>query len=228
MTDAHPPVRAAIVDYGMGNLFSVGRACEVAGMDVAITTDPRDLSSAELVILPGVGAFGDAMADLERSGMAEALRATVAEGRQLWGICLGLQLLFDRSDEMGDHAGLGIIPGPVVRLPQAIEAGRATIKVPIVGWSSVLPAEGAAWDGTPLDVVPDGTWMYFVHSFHARPSAPGVTVAEAPLPDGSARYCAAVSHGNVFATQFHPERSGEAGQRMYRRMAELVIKNREV
>lgn len=226
MTDALPPVRTAIVDYGMGNLFSVGRACEVAGMEVAITTDPRDLASAELVILPGVGAFGDAMVDLERAGMAEALRETVAEGRQLWGICLGLQLLFDRSEEMGDHAGLGLIPGTVARLPQTIEAGRATVKVPIVGWSGVLPAEGASWDGTPLDVVPGGTWMYFVHSFHARPSGTGIMVAEAPLPDGSARYCAAVSHGNVFATQFHPERSGEAGQRMYRRMAELVAARR--
>lgn len=222
------PIRAAIVDFGMGNLFSVARSCELAGMTPEITDDPAQLHTADLVILPGVGAFGDAMEALRARGLDRALVEVAAAGRPLWGICLGLQLLMDVSHEMGEHRGLGIIPGTVERLPQHQETGRAWPKVPKVGWSPVDAPAGGDWAGTPLDILHAGTWFYFVHSYRAVPADRSVIVAETRLVPGddASTYCAAVRSGQVFATQFHPERSGAEGQRIYARMEALVRERR--
>lgn len=204
----------AIVDYGMGNLFSVQHACEWAGMNAVVTGKAADLEHARAVILPGVGAFGEAMATLTELGMPDALRAVAASGRPLMGICLGLQLLMEQSHEFGEHRGLGLIAGDVVKLDSAHQ------KVPHVGWSAVQRPHGVGWQGGPLDALADGAPMYFVHSYFVRPRDRAHVLAEAE--HGGQRFCAAVQHGNVFACQFHPERSGPEGLRVYRTLARRI------
>jgi glutamine amidotransferase len=212
--DGERIVDVAIVDYGMGNLFSVKHACVFAGLEACVTSDPASLSLARAVILPGVGAFGEAMATLTELGFVGALRAFADSGRPLFGICLGLQLLMTESHEFGTHAGLGLIPGEVVKLEGARE------RVPHVGWSPVRRTRDRGWDDTPLDGLSDGVHMYFVHSFCVRPSVADVIVAS--TPHGGSEFCSALRRENVFACQFHPERSGADGLRVYQNLARLV------
>src|SRR5260221_10044127 len=162
-------LRAAIVDYGMGNLFSVKHACEFAGMRAEVTADARQLLAADAVVLPGVGALGDAMEALRQRGLVAALREVAASGKPLMGVCLGMQLLMSESHEFGRHAGLGVIEGDVVRLPEARVDGRR-VKVPNVGWQPVRAAgaaagrPGAGWARAPLGQGTKGASPVFVHS----------------------------------------------------------------
>lgn len=213
----------AIVDYGMGNLFSVKQACVQVGLVAEITSDPAFVRAAAGVILPGIGAFGDAMATLRREGLVEALREVAAAGRPLLGVCLGMQMLMTESHEFGRHEGLGLIPGDVVRLQDAAEGARK-LKVPQIGWNRVHAPGGAsdgetppAWRGTLLEGLPDGMFMYFVHSFYTRPADPQVVVATTRY--GPIEFCSALRASNVFACQFHPERSGPQGLRLYAQFA---------
>jgi len=205
-------MEVAIVDYGMGNLFSVKHACTRAGLDAAVTTDPAQVRAARAAILPGVGAFAEAMAALAALGLSDALRELGAAGKPLFGICLGLQLLMSESHEFGQHPGLGLIQGDVVKL-----SASGGDKVPHVGWSAVRKTAPDAWAATPLSDTADGSHMYFVHSFHVRPANPGVAVATAR--HGETEFCAAVRQDNIFACQFHPERSGPQGLRVYENLA---------
>lgn len=211
--------RIAVVDYGMGNLFSVQRACEHAGLHAEITSDADVVISADAVILPGVGAFGDAMVALDRLGMSEAIRSAADSGTPILGICLGLQLLMERSCEFGDFQGLGLIPGDVVAFDHPLEGDRV-LKVPQVGWNRVWRAREGAWDDTLLSETPDGIHQYFVHSYFVRPSDEQNVVARSRY--GDVEFCSAAKSGNVFACQFHPERSGPQGIRMYERFAAMV------
>ncbi|MGB0683100.1 MAG: imidazole glycerol phosphate synthase subunit HisH [Magnetovibrionaceae bacterium] len=195
----------AIIDYGMGNLFSIARAVERAGFSPTITGDADEVRKADAVLLPGVGAFGDAIADLARASLDEALRERVAAGRPLIGVCLGLQLLFETSEEFGSHKGLGLIKGRVKRLP------RGLLKVPSVGWCQVN--KRAAAQGTPLDQLPDGAWQYFVHSYVVEPEDETVIASDTAF--GDLAFCSAVAQGAIFACQFHPERSGDQGLAVY-------------
>lgn len=209
----------AIVDYGLGNLFSVQRACERAGLRAAVTASSSELFEAEAVILPGVGAFGDAMAALRRQGLDEALRRVAASSTPVFGICLGMQLLMSESEEFGRHEGLGIIDGTVTRLDPG--AGAGAVKVPDVGWNRIEPSGPAAsWAVTLLEGVPAGAHMYFVHSFVVAPADPGVAVATTTY--GGNRFCSSLARGNVFACQFHPERSGPEGLRLYHNLAARI------
>jgi glutamine amidotransferase len=205
----------AIVDYGMGNLASVRSACAAVGLTATITSSPEQVAAADGVVLPGVGAFGDAIATLERTGLAEAIRLVAESGRPLLGVCLGMQLLLSQSVEFGSHRGLGLVEGEVLPLPRRDADGRR-LKVPRVGWEPIEPAEGADWTTSPLADLRPGSYMYFVHSFYPEPSDPGVVVATAL--HGPLRYCAALRSGNIFACQFHPERSGVEGLTVYRRI----------
>jgi glutamine amidotransferase len=205
-------MEVAIVDYGMGNLFSVKHACTRVGLDAEITADPAAVRAARAAILPGVGAFEEAMSALTGLGLGEALREFGAARKPLIGICLGLQLLMSESHEFGRHPGLGLIAGDVVKLSAA-----GGDKVPHVGWSAVRKTGEHAWDATPLSGMPDGSHMYFVHSFHVRPASPGVAVAT--THHGETEFCAAVRQDNIFACQFHPERSGLLGLRVYENLA---------
>lgn len=216
MTDKGPVI--AIIDYGMGNLFSVAQACTHAGIETLVTSSPDAVDAADAVILPGVGAFGDAMATLRRLGLDAAIHRAVDRGRWLMGICLGMQMLCSESDEFGSHEGLGLIQGKVRRFAAPREGGRA-LKVPQVGWNAVHPARD--WRGTALVGVAPGEHFYFVHSYCVHPDDPGHTLAETAY--GDARFTSAVLSGRVFGCQFHPERSGPAGLRVYDTFKSLVM-----
>ena len=223
------PLRAAIVDYGLGNLFSIRQACAYAGMEGRITSSAAELEAADVVILPGVGAFGDAMAQLHRLDLVSPLRALAQADRPLVGICLGLQLFMSESHEFGRHEGLGLIPGSVIRF-EAPREGDRILKVPQVGWNRIFRPEAAGgaadpWAGTPLEGQADGEHMYFVHSFYAVPESPDGVLSRTRY--GHIEFCSSVRRGNLFACQFHPERSGRAGLQVYRRIASAVSGNRQ-
>lgn len=214
------PRKVAIVDYAMGNLFSVKHACEWAGLDAVITSSASEIQAADAAILPGVGAFGDAMATLDELGVSDVLRGYAAEGRPLFGICLGLQLLMDESEEFGQHAGLGIVPGKVKFFGQPHEGDRM-LKVPQVGWNRVeLPGTRDSWCGTPLEGERNSDYFYFVHSYYVVPDDSEVVVSTTRY--GDVEFCSSVQSGSVFACQFHPERSGPQGLLMYRNIASVV------
>jgi len=224
MSDAVAP-RIAIVDYGLGNLYSVKHACGHVGLDAVITSSPGDILAADAVILPGVGAFGDAMSTLRRLGLPEVIKAFAVSGRPLVGICLGMQLLMSRSEEFGSHPGLDIVPGSVVRLRDPVAGGRR-LKVPQIGWNGILRARGHGrapdpWAGTLLDGIEDAEPVYFVHSYVVQPADPDVVLSTTRY--GSWEFCSALKRGNVVACQFHPERSGPEGLRMYRNLARMVV-----
>jgi glutamine amidotransferase len=205
--------KVVIVDYGVGNLLSVGRALEHCGATVVMAEDASALIGASRLVLPGVGAFGDCITALRSRGLDHAVLEHVAKGLPLLGICVGMQMLLDASEEFGHHEGLGIIPGLVSAIPQVDTEGRA-LKVPHIGWSSlVLPEEGqVSWEGTPLALLQPGSAAYFVHSFYAQPAIKAHRLADSIY--GGRRITAAVGRNGVFGTQFHPEKSGAVGLSM--------------
>lgn len=212
----------AIVDFGMGNLFSVQKALETVGLEAGITQDPAAVEAARAVVLPGMGAFGDAMAELAAHGLVEPLRNLVRTGKPFLGVCLGLQLMLEESFEFGRHEGLGMIEGSVVRFEGPVEDGVA-LKVPQVGWNAIAPPTGAPadhWAGSPLDGLPAGVRGYFVHSYHARPKDPSTILAVSRY--GQIEFPSALRKGNLFGCQFHPEKSGPRGIDMYRNFAKAI------
>ena len=214
----------AIVDYGMGNLRSVSQAVQhvAAGSNtqVVVTSDPAVVKTAERVVLPGQGAMRDCMRELQRTGLREAVLQAAAT-KPLMGVCVGMQMLLDHSEEQ-DTPGLGLIPGRVkrFRLEGLRQGDGSRYKVPQMGWNQAWQtgeAGGrgdATWPRHPMwDGVPDGAWFYFVHSYHAAPSEPRHTAA---LTDYGGRFTCAVARDNIFATQFHPEKSAAHGLTLYR------------
>ncbi len=202
----------AIVDYDMGNLRSVQKAFELVKCPARVVTQPEEVLRADRLVLPGVGAFADAMATLNKTGLAQAVRDFIRTGRPFLGICLGLQLLMDVGYEDGRHAGLGIIEGDCVRL--TVDQPPGTLKVPHMGWNSL------AWTpGLPLfkDVPPD-SYVYFVHSYHVQPVQRRLIAATAEY---GGPVVAAICRDNVMATQFHPEKSQSAGCTILRNFSEL-------
>ena len=201
----------AIVDYGVGNLFSLSSSLKALGLETEITGDAAVLRKADRIILPGVGAFGDARAKLDATGLVPILREEALK-KPLLGICLGMQLLFDKSFEYGEHEGLGFVPGEVVPLREDLT--DKTLKVPHMGWNSLQIAKG---DPLFRDFS-DGEYVYYVHSFYAR------NCAESTLGTsqyGNVAVTGVVRSGNVYGTQFHPEKSGDAGLRLLRAFSEL-------
>ena len=198
-----------VVDYGRGNLFSLSRALEHLGASAKVTSDPAEVAAAERLILPGVGAFGDGMENLRARGLVESVQRYAASGRPLLGICLGMQLLLDESDEFGSHRGLGIVPGRVTRFADSPERSW---KVPHVGWSRLTGSTG--WKGSALAPLPEGERMYFVHSYHAVPARPEHRLAATPY--AGIEFCSALKAGPVQGFQFHPEKSGESGLSLLR------------
>ncbi len=196
-----------IVDYGMANLRSVQKAFEKVGHAAEISSDPEKVARAHKLVLPGVGAFRDAIARLHEASLAEPIKEHLGAGKPFFGICLGLQLLFTRSHEDGLYAGLDVFPGEVVRFDVT------GLKVPHMGWNELRVRRPAP----PLEGFPAGESVYFVHSYHAVPRDARLTAAEADYPTP---FCAAIWHENVFATQFHPEKSQRVGLDMLRKFAE--------
>ena len=199
----------AIIDYDAGNLKSVEKALLYLGQDVPVTRDRDKILSAAKVILPGVGNFGDAMEKLKGYGLEEVIRETARQGKPFLGICLGLQLLFERSAEAPGVEGLGILKGEILRIPD-----REDLKVPHIGWNSLkLQNQGRLFAG--LEEEP---YVYFVHSYYLKAADPQIVKA---VTEYGVRIDASVESGNVFACQFHPEKSGRTGLKILKHLAEL-------
>jgi glutamine amidotransferase len=205
----------AIIDYGMGNLFNVQCACASVGLQSVVTADKKVIQASRGMILPGVGAFGDAMNNLKKLDLVSVIKDHVAEGKPFFGICLGIQLLLTESEEFGAHKGLDIIKGRVVRFRNRDENNRL-IKVPQVGWNQV---HRSSKEDAMLQGVADGEYMYFVHSYYAVPEDKGVALTMTDY-EGT-KYCSSLLKGSIFATQFHPEKSGVEGLKIYQNWAEL-------
>lgn len=203
----------AIVDYGVGNLFSLASSVRSLGAEVRVTREAEDLRAADHILLPGVGAFADAMDKLRATGLVPVLREQAAV-TPLLGICLGMQLLFDCSSEYGDHAGLGLIPGRVC--PLADDLADPALKVPHIGWNALHITPGRA-DDPLFRYVKDGEYVYYVHSYYAKHCAESTLATS----DYSIPVTGAVRRGLVYGTQFHPEKSGDTGLRLLRAFAEL-------
>lgn len=211
--------KVTILDYGMCNLFNVVRAFEHGGADVHVTDEPKAALAAERLVVPGVGAFRDSIKEVSERGFGDAIRAFALTGRPLFGICVGMQILFDASEEFGDHAGLGVLPGRVKAISAVTTSGVAQ-RVPHIGWNHLQPADGRDWQGSLLEPLRgENPAVYFVHSFAAEPSHAGDRLADCRY--GGHVICAAVQRANVMATQFHPERSGPVGLRLIERFAQL-------
>ncbi|MBD3213667.1 MAG: imidazole glycerol phosphate synthase subunit HisH [Candidatus Lokiarchaeota archaeon] len=204
----------AIIDYGMGNLKSVSKLLDYLEISNEITSDPDYILNADGVILPGVGAFGDAMDNLRNKGLVSTLNEIVRGGKPLFGICLGLQLLFSRSYEMGQFSGLGYIPGEVIHFDKS-KVG----KVPQIGWNSVNFKKK---DHYLIEDIPDNSYFYFVHSFYCVPENDGAILGQTQY--GEITFCSIASEGNIVATQFHPEKSSSLGITMYKNFVEFCRK----
>jgi len=198
----------AIVNYGMGNLRSVQKGFEHVGAKAAIVNRPEDVENAERIVLPGVGAFGDAMHNLKAADLIDPIVKAISDGRPFLGICLGLQLMFSESEEMGQHRGLDILPGTVRRFPQGE-------RVPQIGWNEVRIQR----ETTLLDGVPDRSYFYFVHSFYVAPQRHDDGVG---LTDYGIDYVSIAGNGRAFGVQFHPEKSQDVGLKILKNFAENV------
>lgn len=199
----------AMIDYDAGNIKSVEKALQKLGADVVITKDPQEILSAEKVILPGVGAFGDAMNNLKKYGLDEVIRQVVAKGTPFLGICLGLQLLFERSDESPEAVGLGILKGEILRIPDA-----EGLKIPHMGWNSLhLQNNGRLFKG-----LKENDYVYFVHSYYLKAEEEEIVKA---TTNYSVNIHASVEKDNVFACQFHPEKSSDVGLQILKNFVEL-------
>ena len=201
----------AIIDYGVGNLFSLKSSFAAIGAEAAVTADPAVIDAADRIILPGVGAFEDAARKLRDSGMADIVRQQAAAGKPMMGICLGMQLLFDKSYEYGEHQGLGLIPGAVRPIRDVIPAD---LKVPHIGWNALtFVGEKSAL----FKYLNEGDCVYFVHSYYAADCGDAVTATA----EYGAPLTASVEKGNVYGCQFHPEKSGKAGLSILKAFCEL-------
>jgi glutamine amidotransferase len=200
----------AIIDYGAGNLRSVVNAVSRLGYQPEVTSSPVDLLNAQVVMLPGVGAAADTMENLKTLGLASPIQRFIAQGRPFLGVCIGLQVLFAGTEEGGWHECLDIIPGRVKKLPSGL-------KIPHMGWNQVKQkVSHPVFDG-----IPDGANFYFVHSYYVEPNDGSLVAGETEY---GMPFCSVIARGNLVATQFHPEKSGESGLRMYANFLKMVLK----
>jgi imidazole glycerol-phosphate synthase subunit HisH len=213
--------RVAIVDYGVGNLFSVKQACAHVGISAELARSEQDIAAADAIILPGVGAFGYAMDRLRDYQLLTAVKDSALSGKPFMGICLGFQLMFDGSDEIGSHEGLGLVKGSVRPL-SAREGSYSSPKfrTPVVSWLPISARDGGTWEGSLLEKLQPHSEMYFVHSFAANPVDRSDILAETTCQDIT--YCCAIERGNLFGCQFHPEKSGLTGLEIYRSFARRI------
>ena len=209
---------AAIIDYQMGNLHSVQAACAKVGMTSKITSNPDEILNAKIAILPGVGAFGEAMNHLNDSKLTTCIKYFIESGKPFVGICLGLQLLFESSEEFGSYKGLGLIKGKVKKF---IFKSNNKIRYPVpqIGWNQIN-SHSLSWDNTFLCKNRTGDFMYFVHSYYVEPEDEKMILSKTTYGDQS--YCSAIKYKNIFATQFHPEKSGCSGIKIYEKIKEYI------
>ena len=204
-----------IIDYEMGNLRSVEKAFEKLGHVARVSSNPEDLLTTDKIVLPGVGAFRDCINNLRAGGFVEPLLLHVESGKPLLGICVGMQMLFDESEEFGCHQGLGLVPGKVVRFPARMEQGGERLKVPHMGWNNIQIRQPA-----PIfKDTADGSFVYFVHSYYC--SADNLSDVAATCRYGDVEFCASVWRDNLMATQFHPEKSQTVGLKIFDRFGKI-------
>ena len=208
-----------VIDYGIGNLLSVQRGLEYCGADVTVTDDKDIIMNATRVVLPGVGAFSDGMKNLNKTGLNHVVCDYAASGKPLLGICLGMQMLLNESEEFGFSQGLGLIPGKVIAIP-SLNIENKNHKIPHIGWNSLkLPEGREQWDGTLLNNVVPGESVYFVHSFMAEVSSSEHQIANCLY--GGIKISAVIGSGNIIGCQFHPEKSGDVGLKILKHFINL-------
>ena len=209
----------AVIDYGMGNLRSVQKALEVAGGRTKVTSDPKDLKSCEKLVFPGVGAFGEAMKELKRLSLVEPIKDAIGEGKPFLGLCLGLQLLFEKSAEAPGVKGLGLLKGESKRF----KFKGPGFKVPHMGWNSIEVANRKSQVTSMLNGVPRGSYMYFVHSYYVKPKDKKITLT---TTDYGIDFVSGICKDNIYGFQFHPEKSQEVGLRILRNFVRLPVRSK--
>jgi glutamine amidotransferase len=214
-----PSKKVIIIDYESSNLFSVQQACRHVGVEAQISRNREDILGADGVILPGVGAFGDAMNNLTRLDLVEPIRDVIRAGVPFMGVCLGMQLLFTESEEFGNNKGLNIIEGRIRRFPTS-SSSKERIRIPQISWNRIHEPVPDRWKQTPLSGLAEGEFMYFVHSYYADPDDKAHVLSSTNY-DGIT-YCSSVQKTNVFATQFHPEKSAATGLLIYKNWAKAL------
>jgi imidazole glycerol-phosphate synthase subunit HisH len=214
--------RIAVIDYGMGNLFSIINACLTSGMEAKITVSRKDIIAADAVILPGVGAFIDAMEALRRLKLVSVIKDIAESDKPLLGICLGMQLLMRKSYEFEDCKGLEIIKGDVVPFKEYFHEDGRRFKIPHINWNRIWKEEKDSWDKTLLDCLSDGEQMYFAHSYYCVPEDQGIIISTTKY--GTTEFCSAFKYRNIIACQFHPERSGGKGLLVYKELFSRISK----
>lgn len=198
-----------IIDYHLSNIFSVKHACERLGYNPVVSSDKKDLDKADAVILPGVGAFGEAMNNLHKLDLVEPIKDYISQGKPFLGVCLGMQLLFETSEEFGSFKGLELIKGSIRKFEL-----KQPLKIPQICWKAIHTPPGKQdWSSSPFDGIDSGEFMYFVHSYYAIPEDDENILSVSNYD--SMQYCSAVASKNIVATQFHPEKSGELGLKIY-------------
>lgn len=212
-------MKVAIIDYGLGNLFSINQACKHAGIDSIITSDKNVIRNVDGLILPGVGAFGDAMNYLHKTELITPITDFVKTGKPFMGICLGMQLLFTKSEEFGSHQGLNLIPGKILKFPQH-DTSDNKIKVPQIQWNQIFKNTDELWQNSPLINVPEKTYVQFVHSYYAVPDNSTQILTYTKYAD--IKYASSVIKDNIVGFQFHPEKSGVLGLKIYENWAKSI------
>ncbi len=215
-------IDVAIIDYKMGNLFSVQRACENVGLNSLITSDINIIEKSRAIILPGVGSFAEAMKNLDSLGLSDAIRAFIKTGKPFMGVCLGFQLLYTESEEFGLTKGLDILEGTVKKFPLHTSDGTL-IRVPHIGWNQIFPLNnGNLWNDSLLFNIPPGEYMYFVHSYYVSPKNNQHTITKTEY--SGFEFCSCIKKDNIFATQFHPEKSAAVGLKIYKQFSNYIEK----
>ena len=211
--------KVAIIDYGLGNLFSINNACKSVGLDTIITSDKNIINNADALILPGVGAFGDAMDSLNNNNLIQIIYKFVETGKPFLGICLGMQLLFSESEEFGFHKGLNLIKGKVVKFPVINNNGNK-ILVPQIQWNQIYAEDNNTWEASPLKNISQGAYMHFVHSYYVIPENQKNVLTYSEYEE--IRYASSVIKDNIIGIQFHPEKSAKDGLKIYQNWANFI------
>ncbi|TCP22918.1 glutamine amidotransferase [Tenacibaculum skagerrakense] len=219
--------KVSIIDYGIGNLFSVLKACEYVGMNPEITNNSKVIESSDAVILPGVGAFKDAMINLEKLDLVKPIIDFADSGKPMMGVCLGMQLLLTESEEFGSTKGLGIFQGVCKKFPIINPLNNEKVKVPQITWNNITVPDGINCfkENTPLNGINNNEHMYFVHSFYADSVKEEEVLSTTNY--GGVEYCSSLNKNNIFAFQFHPEKSGQEGLKIYRNFKDIINKTNE-
>lgn len=206
-----------IVDYGLGNLFSINQACLNAGINAVISNDKNDIFRADALIIPGVGSFGEAMKNLKSKNLIEPLNQAIDKQIPTLGICLGMQILFEKSEESPNINGLGIIKGKVKKFPKTFNEEK--LKAPQIAWNTIHQ-DKISWKDTPLESIKNNSYMYFVHSYYTDPEDIGITLCRTDYKGFN--YVSGLMKNNIFALQFHPEKSGLDGLKVYKKFIDLI------